>query len=131
MARLYGLEPGKVYDRWAGISEIVYGVALRERMLLPPGIFRQAIKEMRPIIIYCRPSDIVLDENLLKQLEKPHKSLDHIQRITENKEIIRAIYDTLALRTLPRLGCLVVKYTYNPKNTIEALIETGATRHEH
>lgn len=111
VARLNLVEPGNVYDRWTATSEQVYGMALRHSLLVPPSILDEAILRVKPIIIYCRAPDEIMDDNLRGQEERPHKSWQHISTIIEKRERIRELYDELMQR-LPSLGCDVFHYDY-------------------
>lgn len=111
-ARLYGLEAGSTYDRWTAISEQVYGPIIRGRSLIPKREFTEAIRQIQPIVIYCRPPASVLFQNLSKQAIKPHKSSDFIVNVIKHANEIREAYDKLVLKELPALGCLVLNYDY-------------------
>ena len=110
--RLHMLEPGRVYDRWTGISELVYGTIIRGNLLVPRSEFNEAIKKYRPIVIYCRPPPKVMFQNLKRQVVKPHKDREFIFKIIKNANQIHAMYDNLMDSVLPKLGCVVFKYDY-------------------
>lgn len=114
LQRLRSLERGKVYDRWMGISELVYGPIVRGSIIGGMEGHRQilsAIELCAPIVIYCRPPDDVLEENMRTQQVKAHKSLNHIQRIQMQRYEIREAYDEL-MRDIERLGANVYHYDY-------------------
>ena len=110
MRRLYAPTPGCVYDRWSGVSELVYGEVFRG-LMLPAERFVEAMRIVRPVIIYCRPPEHVLDRNLLLQKEKGHKPAEFIAKVIANTQAIRDRYDTI-IDLARNNGCTVLEYDY-------------------
>lgn len=101
-----------ILDRWAAISEQVYGTLGTRKQLLPNSVLTDAIKVHNPLIIYCRPPFETLVENK-KYLnrKKAHKDIEHCKDVDDNFVVIVHKYDKL-MSDLRDQGRLVLTYDY-------------------
>ena len=101
-----------VFDRSPIITEIIYG---QMNGINPSGLsdeelveYLQALMDMNPVIVYCRPSDALIEKYRAIPAEmitgdKPHKTVEHVRQVQEKMEMLRASYDMI-LGTLQEKG---------------------------
>lgn len=109
----FNLHPSiKLMDRWAPISEQVYGTILRDKPLVSVNEMMWHILEHRPHIIYCRPPNAILTDNLsYLNRHKSYKSKEHCDEVYQNYFQIVKSYDKLMLGLL-QMGLIVTIYDY-------------------
>ena len=115
ISAIYSAPDGYVLDRWAPISEIVYGSVLRPMPLLPVHSLLEHIDLHRPLIVYCRPPMTTLLANATRIIqlakEKDHKPDEHTKQVIENQVAIVQEYDVL-MRYLVSRKHNVLRYDY-------------------
>lgn len=103
-----------VLDRWAAISELVYGRVLRGETAIPEQELYAAIERFNPTIIYCRPPMDVLLSRLgnTHRPEKVYKSEEHCQEVISRYTKIVEAYDLLTQQLQELSIATVVHYDH-------------------
>jgi len=103
----------QLMDRWAAISDQVYAKVLRGGCIVPENEMMERILHYSPQIIYCRPPNATLHDNLiaLDANKKSYKSEAHCNDVRKSYWEIVMAYDIL-MKQLVKMGLLVTMYDY-------------------
>lgn len=94
--RLTQVLPCKIYDRYMGISEEIYGTVLKSKTMMPIPFMRALTKEIDPVIIVCLPSDRHLIETVQGKefaKDKEYKANIKDQVVINQKTIINMYWN--------------------------------------
>lgn len=92
-AQFLAIREDIIFDRFPVISEPIYSAALGRKNMLPDSMMAQVLRNLDPVIIYCRPSMRILLDFRTHRV-KDHEDPRHIESVKQKAvDIIRA-YDS-------------------------------------
>jgi hypothetical protein len=110
-----------IFDRVPYISDPIYCSIYDRKSVLTPEFISSRLRELNPIIIYCRlkkPADMF---NSIDHSKKEHKSEEHMLQVKSKYYSIVAAYDN-EMERLTSLGFTVFKYNWKPNYGYQDLL---------
>lgn len=101
-----------VFDRYPMISDFIYSKLPGRPVFVTMEMMIEKLKEVNPIILFCRPTDNHLYSALDYLKVKPHKGPEHVENVRANYWTIVKYYDFL-MSNLKSQGFNVVKVDFN------------------
>ena len=105
---------GKViFDRFTGLSELIYGNTLRGSSLVPYIMVENWLEKNNIILLYARPSNKVLEQRMIdhhkRSAAKDHKPQELSDAVYDNYSHIREAYD-MYMQELRRAGICIIQF---------------------
>lgn len=109
-------------DRTPHISEPIYARASSRRAFITEYELHERLREINPVVVFCRLSSMTTMFRNIDRSKKAHKSSEHLEEVMRNYKTIVWDYD-LVMADLSAQGITVLRYDWE-NNNIAHLVET-------